>query len=123
MTHCYDVYIFPAAEFELDLIGESNRQLTEKDQLVLECIATNGFSQPFFTWLLNGVPLFSSDRVQINTVTNQENDGLFTVNSTLTILSTLPSDSGVYTCRANLEASSLARSTNVTIQGLLIVME
>ncbi len=110
----------------LTLQGESTEPLIEKEQLLLECIIiiVGGWPQPFLTWLLDGTPIFTSSRVEIDTDSGDRDDGLYYVSSTFTISSTIAGDSGVYACRADLQipsVPSLVGTANVTIQGQLAV--
>ncbi len=110
----------------LTLQGEPTEPLIEKDQLLLECIIiiTGGWPQPFLTWLLDGTPVFTSSRLEIDTDSGKGDDGLYYVSSTFTISSTIAGDSGMYTCRADLQipnAPSLFGTASVTIQGQLAI--
>lgn len=105
---------------ELTLLGQPPAPLTEQDQLMLECYVVEGWPQPAITWLLNGVPVFSSSRVEIITETGNTENGLYYVNSTFTIFSVITGDSGNYSCRANLgipDTPSLVGTASVIVQG------
>ena len=122
MTAELSPYLIVAVIPEVTLQAEASIQLLEKDQLLLNCSATEGWRQPSLSWLLYGALILqSSGRVGITSQISEEDSGLFSVYSSLSIMYTLTEDSGVYTCRADLnipDIPTLARSTNVTVQGL-----
>ncbi len=111
---------FSAVIPELTLRGQPTRPLTERDRLALECDVADGWPEPSVTWLFNGIPVFSSVRVDIATNSSTRENGLYYVRSTFTIPSTIPGDSGIYSCSAAQGIPGvppLVATTNVTVQG------
>ena len=59
------------------------------------------FPRPTLVWLRDTTVLFSSSRIQLVTVIDQTQEGLFVASSNLTIPTSIPDDSGQYICRAD----------------------
>ena len=102
--------------------------ITETNEIVLSCIAANSYPQTSVTWLRNNQLLVPSSAVLISTsVTVDTFTGLYTVNSTLRMLSAKPFDSGRYTCRtsaipiSNPVLQPVSDSIDVVVTGKAVV--
>lgn len=76
-------------------------QITEGDEITLQCTAPPTYPSPTVVWLRDTTVLFPSSRIQLQTVVNQNEEGLFVASSSLTIPTSIPDDSGRYICRAD----------------------
>ena len=87
--------------------GQTNYTVNEGNSVTFECIAT-GIPAPEITWRRNGMAFNSSDsRVTIGNMPNtmevmrdSDNETVFEVTQTLTLNTTMDSDSGMYECVA-----------------------
>ena len=85
-----------------NIIVSGTTSITETNEIVLSCIAANSYPQTSLTWFRNNQLLVPSSAVLISTsVTVDKFTGLYTVNSTLRMLSAKTFDSGRYTCHTS----------------------
>ena len=57
--------------------------------------------RPTLVWLRDTIVLISGSRIQLVTVVDQTQEGLFVSSSNLTVPASIPDDSGQYICRAD----------------------
>ena len=97
-------------------VDGSAGEITEGDRIEIQCTVPPVFPRPTLVWLRDTTVLFSSSRIQLVTVVNQTQEGVFVASSTLTIPTSIPDDSGQYICRADVAVPRTAISpVDITI--------
>ena len=104
--------------------GQLTYTVNEGNSVTFECTAT-GIPDPEITWRRNGMAFNSSDqRVTIGSMPSimevmrdSDNETVFEVTQTLTLNTTMDSDSGMYECVAMNDVGQDSSSFELIVQG------
>ena len=91
----------------ISVVGGASTNLTEQDGLALVCSSSNYYPPTSITWFKNANILTTSSRIGINETSMMVEGGLYSIQSTLTIPSTLTTDTGAYYCKAIIQVDGL----------------
>ena len=96
--------------------------LTEQDSLRLICSTSDYYPRTSITWLRGSTTLSRTSRIIITETSNAVDGGLYQTQSTLSIASTLTSDTGAYYCKAILQIDDRIPVVTVRVDGDLNIM-
>ena len=77
-------------------------EIIERAEIQLQCLLSQGWPRPMLVWLRDDVELSNSSRLRIDDDISITAAGLYLASSILYIPSSLPGDSGTYTCRPDI---------------------
>ena len=91
-------------------------EIIERAEIQLQCSLSQGWPRPMLMWLRDDVELSNSSRLQIDEDISITAAGLYVASSILYIPSSLPGDSGTYTCRPDIDIPD----TTITLMSVFI---
>ena len=78
-------------------------EIIERAEIQLQCSLSQGWPRPMLVWLRDNTELSNSSQLQIDADISITATGLYLASSILYIPSSLPGDSGTYTCRPGID--------------------
>ena len=101
-------------------------EIIERAEIQLQCSLSQGWPRPMLVWLRDDVELSNSSQLQIDDDISMTSAGLYVASSILYIPSSLPGDSGTYTCRPDLDIpdttiTPMSVFINVIMRGMPIL--
>ena len=101
-------------------------EIIERAEIQLLCSLSEGWPRPMLVWLRDDVELSNSSRLQIDDDISVTATGLYVASSILYIPSSLPGDSGNYTCRPDIDIpdttiTPMSVFINVIMRGMPIL--